>query len=78
MKMNEKRLLPHRVELSMTMSPFFPTSSDPWLSASPREAAALMVAAARASGIVRWRLIHARCITSGCREQRRKTISQSD
>ena len=50
------------------MSPLFPTSRDPWVSERPREAAALMVEAARASGMVRWRLTQARCITRGCRE----------
>ena len=64
----------HLAELIMTMSPFFPISSDPWLSDRPREAAALMVAAARASGIVRWRFTHARCITSGFAERERECV----
>ena len=56
----------HFAASMMTISPHFPTSSDPYSSERPRAAAALMVAAERASGIVMWRLTHARCITSGC------------
>lgn len=42
-----------------------PGSMDPYLSDKPRAAAALIVAAARASGILMWRLTQARCITVG-------------
>lgn len=51
----------------MTKSPLFPYSMEPCLSDIPREAAALIVAAARASGMVMWRLTQARCITIGWR-----------
>ena len=40
---------------------------EPYLSDKPRAAAALIVAAARASGILMWRLTQARCITIGLR-----------
>ena len=50
----------------MTKSPAFPTSTDPRREATPSEAAALMVAAAKASGIVIRINTHARCITMGC------------
>lgn len=40
---------------------------EPCLSDIPREAAALIVAAARASGMVMWRFTQARCITIGWR-----------
>ena len=51
----------------MTKSPLFPYSMEPCLSDIPREAAALIVAAARASGMVMWRFTQARCITIGWR-----------
>ena len=44
-----------------------PVSMEPYLSDKPRAAAALIVAAARASGILMWRLTQARCITIGLR-----------
>ena len=44
-----------------------PDSMEPYLSDKPRAAAALIVAAARASGILMWRLTQARCITIGLR-----------
>ena len=43
-----------------------PTSSEPWVAARPTEAAALMVAAVSASGMVILNVTQARCITSGC------------
>ena len=51
--------------LSITMSAALPTSSDPRWPERPREAAALMVAAAKASCIVMCSSTQARCITMG-------------
>ena len=59
--------LPHLAALMMRRSPLLPGSMDPYLSDKPRAAAALIVAAARASGILMWRLTQARCITVGLR-----------
>ena len=53
--------------LMLRRSPFLPGSMEPYLSDKPRAAAALIVAAARASGILMWRLTQARCITMGLR-----------
>ena len=47
-------------------SPCLPTSMEPCCSERPRAAAALMVAAARTSGMVMCRVTQARCITNGC------------
>lgn len=55
----------HLAALMMRRSPLLPGSMDPYLSDKPRAAAALIVAAARASGILMWRLTQARCITVG-------------
>ena len=59
--------LVHLAALMMRRSPLLPGSMDPYLSDKPRAAAALIVAAARASGILMWRLTQARCITVGLR-----------
>lgn len=56
----------------INMSATFPGSSDPWVCDLPRDAAALMVAAARASSIVMPRLTQARCIVKGCSEINQK------
>ena len=56
---------PHLGVLSRSMSPHLPTSSEPWLSDMPRAAAALIVAAARASDMFMCRFTQARCMTRG-------------
>ena len=53
-----------------SMSATFPGSSEPWLCALPRDAAALIVAATRVSSIVMRRLTQARCIVKGWKRQK--------
>ena len=53
-----------------SMSATFPGSSEPWLCALPRDAAALIVAATRLSSIVMRRLTQARCIVKGWKRQK--------
>lgn len=68
---------PHLGVLSRSMSPHLPTSSEPWLSDMPRAAAALIVAAARASDMLMCRLTQARCMTRGYgREDKEKKGGQ--
>ena len=55
----------HLGALIRTMFPYLPTSSDPCRPALPSAAAALSVAATRASSIVRPRRTQAKCITIG-------------
>ena len=53
-----------------SMSATFPGSSEPWLCALPRDAAALIVAATRLSAIVMRRLTQARCIVKGWKRKK--------
>ena len=55
----------HLLALITTRSPALPTSTDPLREATPSEAAALMVAAASASGMLMWNSTHAKCIVIG-------------
>ena len=55
----------HFEECNIIISAFFPISIDPHSSATPKEAAPLIVAAAKDSSIVICILTHARCITNG-------------
>ena len=55
------------IAFNTSRSACFPTSIEPYLSDSPREAAAFIVDAISASGIVMYICTQARCITIGCR-----------
>lgn len=57
-------------------SPCLPTSMEPCCSERPRAAAALMVAAARTSGMVMCRVTQAKCITNGCMEGYKKGVEE--